>query len=112
MIIYIDKDYKCHTSPGEGLEAMETAFFDGKATGYIEGYRFVPEGRKWVRADGAVFAGEMVCPWKLWEELDTIQRAYEREQLAALTSQNSELVNTIAEMVEEVYKSDLEEMEV
>ena len=108
MIIYIDKDYKCHTSPGEGLEAMETAFFDGKAPGYIEGYRFVPEGQTWTREDGAVFTGEMVCPWKPWEELDTIQRAYEREQLKSLKGQNEELLSTMAQMVEEVYESDLE----
>lgn len=111
MKIYIDGEFKCHVSPGDGLTAAETDFFDGKAPGVIEGYRFVPEGQNWTRSDGVVFAGEMVSPWKPWEELDGIQRAYEREQLRDVTAQNDELLSTIAEMVEEVYQSDLEEME-
>ena len=55
MIIYIDTDYKCHTSPGEGLTAVETDAFNGKCRQYIEGYRFVPNGGIWVRDDGEVF---------------------------------------------------------
>ena len=111
MKIYIDSEYKCHVSPGEGLTAVETDFFDGKAPGVIEGYRFVPEGMSWTREDGAVFAGEMVSPWKDWEALDEIQRAYEREMVQGLESRNEEFVATMAEMVEEVYQRDLEEME-
>jgi len=111
MKIYIDSEYKCHVSPGDGLTAVETDFFDGKAPGVIEGYRFVPEGMSWVREDGAVFAGEMVSPWKDWEALDEVQRAYEREMVQSLESRNEELVATMAEMVEEVYQRDLEEME-
>ena len=42
MTIYIDSDFKCYTSPGEGLTAVETDAFDGKCRQYIEGYRFVP----------------------------------------------------------------------
>ena len=91
MKIYIDSEYKCHVSPGEGLTAVETDFFDGKAPGFIEGYRFVPDGQSWTREDGAVFAGEMVSPWKPWAELDSIQRAYEREQAAALEAALTEI---------------------
>lgn len=80
MTIYIDTGFKCHTVTGDGLTAVETDFFDGKAPGYIEGYRFVPEGMSWVREDGAVFAGEMVSPWMPWEQLEEIQREYERTQ--------------------------------
>ena len=111
MTIYIDADFKCHTVTGDGLTGIETAAFDGKAPGYIEGYRFVPEGMSWVREDGAVFAGEMVTPWKPWEELDVAQRTYELELEQNLTAQNEELLSTIADMVEEVYTSDLEVME-
>ena len=111
MKIYIDKDFKCYAAPAEGLTAVETEFFDGKAPDYIAGYRYVPEGSTWVREDGVEFAGEMVCPWKPWAALDGIQRAYERAQMAAFAAQNDELVNTIAEMVEAVYERDLEEME-
>ena len=91
MKIYIDSEFKCHVSPGEGLTAVETDFFDGKAPGFIEGYRFVPDGQSWTREDGAVFAGEMVSPWKPWAELDSIQRAYEREQAAALEAALTEI---------------------
>ena len=91
MQIYIDSDFKCHTVAEDGLTAVETAAFDGKCAAYIEGYRFVPDGSTWVREDGTVFAGEMVSPWKPWEELDSIQRTYERKQAAALEAALTEI---------------------
>lgn len=108
MKIYIDSDFKCFTAPGDGLTEVETGFFDGKCDAYIEGYRFVPEGQSWTREDGEVFAGEMASPWKDWEELDGVQREYEREQHQELVSQNAELLDAIAAMVEDVYESDTE----
>lgn len=108
MKIYIDKDFKCHAAPGDGLTAVETGFFDGMAPDYIAGYRYVPAGKSWTRSDGTVFPGEMAAPWKPWAELDSIQRAYEREQVQALTAQNAELLDAMAAMVEEVYESDLD----
>lgn len=88
MTIYIDNDYKCHTSDPDGtLVAVETDFFDGKCAAYVEGYRFVPSGATWTRPDGTVFAGEMVAPWRDWEELDAAQREYEREQYAAMAAE-------------------------
>lgn len=98
MTIYIDSDYKCHATPADGLTAVETDFFDGKAPGYIEGYRFVPAGESWTREDGAVFAGEMVSPWRDWTELDVIQREYERVQHEALTAQNAEYEAALSEI--------------
>ena len=80
MTIYIDNDYKCHTSPGEGLTAVETDFFDGKCRQYIEGYRFVPPGESWVREDEEVFTGEMVAPWRPYEILAEFQAIFEGEQ--------------------------------
>lgn len=100
MTIYIDSDYKCHAASADGLTAVETDFFDGKAPGYIEGYRFVPAGESWTREDGAVFSGEMVAPWKDWEELDAVQREYEREQIPALTAQNDEYEAALSEIEE------------
>ena len=92
MKIYIDNDYKCHTSDPEGTyTAVETDFFDGKCQAYIEGYRFVPAGESWTRPDGVVFRGEMIAPWKDWRELDAAQREYEREQLAAYEQALSEI---------------------
>ena len=98
MTIYIDSDYKCYAASADGLTAVETDFFDGKAPGYIEGYRFVPAGESWTREDGAVFAGEMVSPWRDWTELDVIQREYERVQHEALTAQNAEYEAALSEI--------------
>ena len=77
MTIYIDNDYKCHTSPGKGLTAVETGFFDGKCRQLIEGYRFVPAGCTWVRDDGEEFAGEMITPCRPYEILAELQALYE-----------------------------------
>lgn len=77
--LYIDSDCKCHLSDDATMVAIETDVFSGKCDAFIEGYRFVPQGRTWVREDGTVFQGEMVAPWKPYEELDQAQRQYERE---------------------------------
>lgn len=98
MTIYIDSDYKCHTTTADGLTAVETNYFDGKCRAYIEGYRFVPSGSTWVRSDGAIFQGEMIAPWKPWGELDAAQREYEREQYAAVTAQNAEYEAALSEI--------------
>lgn len=81
--IYIDNDFKCHTTNPDGtFRDMETELFDGKCAAYIEGYRYIPAGESWERHDGVVFHSEMVAPWKDWRELDDAQRQYERELLA------------------------------
>lgn len=82
MDIFIDNDYKCHTSSDGTMREIQTDFFDGKCNTFIEGYRFVPPGESWTREDGAVFTGEMIAPWKDYNELDAAQREYEREKLA------------------------------
>lgn len=80
MKIYIDTDFKCHVADDGTMTAVDTDAFDGKCTEYIEGYRFVPAGQTWTRSDGAEFPEEMIAPWRDWNELDEVQRAYEREQ--------------------------------
>lgn len=97
-IIYIDSDFKCHTSTAEGLTQIETDAFDGKCDAYIEGYRFIPSGQTWTRADGMVFTGEMIAPWKPWAELDAAQREHEREQYQALAAQNTEYEAALSEI--------------
>ena len=82
MKVYLDHDYKCHTINDGAMIEVETDFFDGKCTAFIEGYRFVPSGESWTREDGTVFTGEMVAPWKPYSELDEAQREYESEQIA------------------------------
>ena len=107
MTVYIDKDYLCHTAPGEGLRAVEAAFFQGKAPEFIGGYRFIPAGESWTDSDGTKYQGEAVFPASPWETLDGFQRAYEQAQIVGLGHQNEELVEAMAAMVEEVYASDL-----
>lgn len=80
MKIYIDNDYKCHTSPGEGLTEVETDAFNGKCSKVIEGYRFIPAGERLILPDGSFFRGEMVAPWQPYEVLKELQALYEEEQ--------------------------------
>lgn len=103
MTIYIDRDYRCHTSPGDGLTAVETDAFEEKCSRYIEGYRFVPSGETWTREDGQVFTGEMIAPWRDYKILAELQALYEEKQTKA--------VEEIAAIVEEVYNSDIEVIE-
>lgn len=98
MMIYIDSDFKCHASNDGTMTAIETDAFDGKCNIYIEGYRFIPAGQTWTRADGVVFTGEMIAPWKSWDELDAAQREYEREQYQALAAQNAEYEAALSEI--------------
>lgn len=103
MTIYIDRDYKCHVSPGKGLTPVETDAFDGKCRQYIEGYRFVPVGQTWIREDGEAFTGEMVAPFRPYEILAELQALYEEEQDRAASE--------VAALIEEVYNSDMEVIE-
>ena len=110
MKLYLDADFRCHLSGGAGMTEIDTELFDGKCPAYIEGYRYVPPGERWVREDGVAFRGEMITPWKPWEELDDAQRDYERQQLVAIAAENEALVADMAQMVEEIYQSDTEMM--
>lgn len=103
MTIYIDNEYKCHTSPGEGMTEVETDAFNGKCSKVIEGYRFVPAGETWTREDGQAFAGVMVAPWRDYALLEELQALYEEEQAKS--------TEEIAALVEEVYNSDMEVIE-
>lgn len=83
MKIYIDSEFKCHTSNADGtFREVETDFFDGKCPEFVEGYRFIPSDESWGRSDGVVFFGEMVAPWKDYNELEEAQREYEKQLLA------------------------------
>ena len=82
MVVYIDDEFKCHITDDGTMAAIETSFFDGKCDTFIEGYRYIPAGASWTRPDGVVFFGEMVSPWKPYNELKAAQAQYERERLA------------------------------
>lgn len=89
--VYIDSDFLCHVTDDGTMIPIETDEFDDKCNEYIEGYRFVPAGSTWVRADGEVFEGLMISPWKPWDELDMAQRLYEKQTI-------QELQETVAEL--------------
>lgn len=91
MKVYIDSNFKCHVSLGEGLTEVEASFFDNKCNEFVEGYRFVPSGSVWTREDGVEFVGEMISPWKDYNELAMAQLAY-------LTAQNSQYENALSEI--------------
>ena len=70
--IYLDSDYKCHTSNPDGIfREIESEFFDGKCTELIEGYCY-DDSKGYVQ----------IYPWKPYRELDAAQREYERQQMA------------------------------
>ncbi len=81
--IYIDSEFKCHLTNPDGdfreviLSESASAFFANKCETFIEGYRLKPDAETWVREDGEVFSGgEMIAPWKNYNELDAAQRQY------------------------------------
>lgn len=94
MKIYLDSDFKCHTTNDGTMREIETDFFDGRCKRWIESYRFVPQGETWTRADGVVFSGEMIAPWKLLDEAYAAQKTYE-ETLAEINASYEEGVNGI-----------------
>lgn len=101
MKIYIDSDFKCHVGSGEGLTEVEVSFFDNKCDKFVEGYRFVPSGSTWTREDGVEFAGEMVSPWKDYNELAMAQLAYLTEKMAE-TPSTEEITTAIEEGVNSI----------
>ena len=80
MTIYIDTNFRCHTTNPGNLTAVETSFFDGKCQRCIEGYRYIPVGQSWTREDGQIFAGEMIAPAEDSRILEAAQAAYEEAQ--------------------------------
>ena len=78
MKIYLDNGFCCHLdNPDGSFREVETDLFQGKCPAYIEGYRFVPAGEIW---EG--FSGEMIAPWKPYDELEAAQRNYEQQLIA------------------------------
>ena len=88
MKVYIDHEFHCHSTNLSGkYREVESVFFDGKCTTFIEGYRFKPSGETWIRSDGKVFSGgEMISPWKPYAELAAAQAQYKADLAAAATA--------------------------
>jgi len=81
--IFLDSDFVCHLSDDGTMRQIETDFFDGKAPAYIEGFRYVPSGETWTRADGAVFRGLMITAAGNGDALAMMQAQYEADMAAA-----------------------------
>ena len=101
MKVYLDSEYRCHTANPDGifreviLSENASAFFANKCTAFIEGYRVKPDGETWIREDGKVFSGgEMITPWKPYNELAAAQAQYERD-MADLQAAYQEGVNSV-----------------
>ena len=93
MIVYVDNEFKCHTANDGTMTAVDTEFFNGKCSAFIEGYRFVPEGMNWTRSDGKVFKGEMITPWKPYSILLAYQTQYESD-----LNEMEDMQNALAEL--------------
>lgn len=105
--VYLDSNFKCHTSDDGTMMAIETDFFDGKCDVFIEGYRFVPNGESWKREDGKVFSGKMISPWKSSDELETAQREYERQLIEQQAAELAELDALVLELQYNTLMEDL-----
>lgn len=71
MKIYLDSEFICHLQNDGTMQEVETDLFTGRPDEYIKGYRFVPEGQTWTRADGVQFQGLMVSPARNYIRLMT-----------------------------------------
>lgn len=98
MTIYIDSDFKCHASDDGMMRAVETDFFAGRCSEFIEGYRCVPAGETWTRSDGQMFTGEMITPWRDYSGLAAIQTAVDRTRAQA-DEEIGVLLDTIEELI-------------
>lgn len=85
MKIFVDSDFKCHTTNISGtMIEVETDFFDGKCATYIEGYCYE------IKENSTA-----IYPWKSYSELDAIQREYERNLLSQYKTENEEYIKAL-----------------
>lgn len=100
MILYIDKDFKCHMTNDGTMTPIETEAFAGKCDKFIEGYRFVPAGQTWKREDGVEFQGKMVSPHTDYAILAAYQEQYEESatELQDALKKNAEYEAALSEI--------------
>ena len=90
MKIYIDDEFKCHTTNDGTFREVEEPFFDNKCQTFIEGFRLKPDGETWVREDGEVFSDcKMITPWKDYGELAAAQAQYEADLIVQQDMENA-----------------------
>lgn len=82
MKIYIDSDYRCHTSNSdEKFREFDVPYFDDKCSTLVEGYRYVPADETWTRKDGVEFTGEMIAPAVDYEPIGIEQNQLEKQDM-------------------------------
>ena len=87
MTIYINPEFKCHTTNPDGtFREFDVEFFNGKCLAFIEGYYYVPPGEVRIGEDGSEFRGEQITPWVDSSTLDSAQQDYEQ-----LVAQNTDM---------------------
>ena len=91
MMIYLDDQFRAYTGQDAETTRMPwedtTGFFTGKCDAFIAGYRVVPEGETWIRADGMVFSGLMITPLVNPIDLLARQAVADAETIADLDTQ-------------------------
>ena len=103
-MIYLDENYKAHTA--QDAESTRTPWVDtngifiGKCNAFIEGYRVIPEGTAWTRADGEIFHGLMISPILNPFYLQTLQAEADQLTITALDTEVVDLTyqNILLEM--------------
>lgn len=84
MKIYVDSEYRCHTTNQDGsFREIEDQFFDGRCKMFIEGYCY---------DDSKGYARKY--PWKPYSELAAAQAQYKAD-LAELEAAYQEGVNSV-----------------
>ena len=82
MTIYVDSDFRCHTTDPDGnFRKIEHEFFNSKCATFIEGYCY---------DDSKGY--EEIYPWKPSKELTAAQAQYEKD-LAEAAAAYQEGVN-------------------
>lgn len=84
--IYIDSENKCHTVNDGTMIAVETDCFDGKCDTYVEGFCY-----EICENSTSIYA------WKNFNELDSAQRAYERQLITEYEALINELYTEVTE---------------
>ena len=97
MIIYIDKEFKCHASNDGTMTEVEVSDFDGMCQAYIEGYRYIPSGATYTE-NGVEYEGRSFFPWVESSILEDAQREYERQRIGELEAENTIMKAALAEL--------------